>query len=680
MSIEDPLSSAHRSRRYRARHPGQDTRTDDRHSETYKRPPRPYKAGVLPFMGCDGEGSGTDRLGRQHFYNLRIGERELFTGQPLTTVECLEHICNAPRNAILVGFAFGYDTTMILRDLSPERLAHVLATKDMSQPGSKYTWWHDYGIEYLPKQYLKVCRIATDAKGKTRTVAGSGRTIWETVGFFQSSFLRALQSYDIGYQHWPMIEANKEARDDFDARTDEVRYYNKIECELLAELMEQFRENCHLANIRPRTWNGAGKLAKAMHADHHTIERKTLEGLIPDDVRQFCRKAYYGGRFEITRTGPVMGPIYEYDIRSAYPSAMNKLPCLEHGEWVPMKKYYKPKPGELYCAEVGFNHYEHGQESISRLCGLPVRDRHGHISWPIQASGIYWSPELESAKALGCKYSIRGGYRYVKHCDCSVFDWVNDVYRIRLALGKGARGLPLKFGINSLYGTLAQRIGNPRWGNFIWAGLITALTRAKLNDAIAQAPKDIIMVATDGIYSKVPLALPLSTDLGDWEAATHDRMFIVQPGLYWGPPKPKTRGIPFKFFEDKTELFEQAWRDYLEIARSATRPVALEAQTVSITIKQFIGLKLAQSRNKPETAGKWIKPKRVISFDWSRKRLGEVAWDGDAALTYPLPGGHDKVSMTYSQVKESDRDGWDQIKTENDEQPDYLDVGTPWKD
>lgn len=70
-----------------------------------------------PFTGCDGEGCGKDELGRQLYMLFRMGERELFTGHHLRTEELLNFICDHPANEILVGFAFGYDVTMILRDL-----------------------------------------------------------------------------------------------------------------------------------------------------------------------------------------------------------------------------------------------------------------------------------------------------------------------------------------------------------------------------------------------------------------------------------------------------------------------------------------------------------------------------------------------------------------------------------
>ena len=63
---------------------------------------------------------------------------------------------------------------------------------------------------------------------------------------------------------------------------------------------------------------------------------------------------------------------------------------------------------------------------------------------------------------------------------------------------------------------LAQRIGKAAFANMIWAGLITAITRAKLNDAIALDPLNILMLATDALYSLQPLDLPLGDRLGQW--------------------------------------------------------------------------------------------------------------------------------------------------------------------
>jgi hypothetical protein len=93
--------------------------------------------------------------------------------------------------------------------------------------------------------------------------------------------------FDVGKEHWEMLDRNKSTRSDFFAMTDEIRYYNKIECDLLAEMMTVLRENCHAANIIPRTWSGAGKLAEALHHREHTISRDDIAAFIPGEVLTF---------------------------------------------------------------------------------------------------------------------------------------------------------------------------------------------------------------------------------------------------------------------------------------------------------------------------------------------------------------------------------------------------------
>ena len=44
-------------------------------------------------------------------------------------------------------------------------------------------------------------------------------------------------------------------------------------------------------------------------------------------------RAFFGGRFENARVGPVREALWNYDISSAYPYQMTFLPCLEHGVW-----------------------------------------------------------------------------------------------------------------------------------------------------------------------------------------------------------------------------------------------------------------------------------------------------------------------------------------------------------
>lgn len=663
-----------------------------------------------PFVGCDGEGCGRNRKGQQHFKLLRIGGAELYTGRPLTTLDCLQFICDADPDPLLVGFSFGYDTTQILRDLPMDRLARLFADKETGPGKSRYTYFENFGIEYLPKNYLRVCRLQRRSirmsDGKyLRTIArvpNSARTIYEVFGFFQMSFLKALQAFDVGREHWPMIERMKAERENFERITREIRRYNDLECALLGELMETFREVCHASDLRPRTWNGAGKLSAAMHDKHSTITADELQRRIDNGVLQMAADAYYGGRFEVTRTGEIEGPIYEYDIGSAYPAAMLQLPCLLHGAWEPTTSAWLRRvtsnggsTGAIFVAACEFNHPEG-----NAVCGLPIRTKEGRLIWPRQGAGIYWSQEIRSAMRLGARIKWGAGWRYVHRCQCHSFDWINPVYDHRKALGKDKAGYPLKLGLASLYGKLAQRIGNPRWGNMVWAGMITAITRAWLNDAASLAPDQIIMFATDALFSKTPLALPIGTGLGQWEAAEHARLFVVQPGIYWGAKRPKTRGISFDVFTKHTDKFERQWRTYARHFRNYTGP-----PVVAVPMTLFVGLRLAYERNRRraekagtmetaqaelagiwqpqgeryrDRAGAWQHKGREYSFDWSRKR-GAHQWETPLCVrSWPLAGGPDLISVPHKANA-----AWSQLDLERmelDDQPDHISLGPPGAD
>jgi hypothetical protein len=364
--------------------------------------------------------------------------------------------------------------------------------------------------------------------------------------------------------------------------------------------------------------------------------------------------------------------VIEQDINSAYPDAMRALPCLEHGKWAwTGAEILRDEPaGAVFVCPIRFSH---PREQF--LCGLPFRSaKDGRLSWPRLGAGVYWSPEIRSAERLGATCEHRAGWLYQKRCDCRPFDWVETRYAQRKAL-KGVQGEPLKRGINSLYGKLAQRIGEPPFANPVWAGLITAMTRAKLNDAIASTdPRNVVMLATDGIYTLDPLTLATGGGLGQWGVKTFASLFIVQPGLYWSPRngeewRPKSRGISPVTIAKFAPSFEAEWSkfaatpaitpmqraerlfDALELGRVDLVPMALgdHYPLVEVSFKAFIGLRLSAHWGKPEKAGQWLDQSRKISFDWRGKRDADATWDDarKAMILDPLRGDRFAVSAHY---------------------------------
>jgi hypothetical protein len=605
-----------------------------------------------PFAGVDGEGIGR---GPEHKYALfRIGTRELFKGNArLTTGDILAFILEHPAHEILVAFAFEYDITMIFaRDVHPATIGEMLAAYEQTieaRPGGKrkapYWTWIDtpdhgrFGVNWLPRNHLKICRPHPKKAGK-----GQGaRTIYDSWGFFATSFLSAITHWGVGKRHQRKIKAMKAQRAAFDRITPEIAAYCALECDLLAELMEDFRAACIAAGIIPRTWNGSGKLASTMLKENGVITARELRQFIPPALTVMAQGAYYGGRFEITRAGRIDEPVNEDDINSAYPAAMLDMPCLRHGRWRRASAAdldAAMKRDDLFICPIKFTH---PREQF--LCGFPFRSaKDGRLSWPALGNGVYWSPEIRSAVALGATVSLRAGYRFERKCDCRPLAFMEAKFIERKKLEKAGGKLkadPIKRGMNSAYGKFAQRIGDPPFSNPLWAGLMTAITRAKLNHAIVKAgdQRRVIMIATDAIYTLGdPLDLDHGDGLGQWGHKTYPSLFVVQPGLYW-PPKSddwrvKSRGLSPKFFESRTHEFEAVWEAYrtnTENQAAFEEFLGPRPPSVAVTFPVFVGLRIAAHWGRPDMAGQWIEETRRISFDWAGKR-GWHNWLGKAVI------------------------------------------------
>lgn len=667
------------------------------------------------FVGVDGEGIRTGNGGHAVYALLRAGGKELYRGgRRLLTPECLLFLLQAlPPSSIAVGFAFDYDASNILFDVAgipapnlttPSRFERLFLRESNAWTWLNFDGWPEFGVHYRPRNHLKICLAAIDPKTKRRHARpGTVRTIFDTWGFFQGTFLNALDKWGVGQDETTraIIERHKATRSDFREITTEIRDYNALECDLLADLMNKFRDTCLTLDMRPKTWNGAGKLASAVLDMHKTITRKEIEALCPGAVLDQATAAYYGGRFETTRAGWVGGrrgggPVWEHDISSAYPAAMTQLPCLRHG------KFRRAKPHELaglleddedrtlfICPVV----FSHPREAF--LCGLPFREKGGALAWPRAGQGTYWSVELRSARRLGAQITCRDGFIFEPgQCDCRPYDWIVDLFERRRKLGKSTKGYAIRLALNALYGKHAQRVGLPKYANAIIAGLITAITRAKINDAIlAAGPENVVMIATDAIYTvgrKAPL--DFGPGLGQWEAKRFSRMFIVRPGLYW-PSKPrgkaanewklKTKGISQKFFEPAVPTFQRAWAAY---CRRTVDPALQLSPVVTLTIPMFVGLRYAHSIGRPDLACQWIEHPVEVRFgdrgEMGAAKRGGAAWSVDrrGLILGSKPGDPRKVSLPYRRGAAATWGrAWELQRELIEAMPDALDMGAPFR-
>ena len=589
------------------------------------------------FVGVDGEGGGTP-----HTYKLlRVGDKVLFhDNRPLTSYECLSFLADMPRTVTYVGYYFDYDATMILSGLPVERLQKVVT--NISTGWS--TEWAGFEIMYRPHKYFKVRRVGMRSYVSINDVGT----------FFQCRFTQALHDWGIGSaDEWVQIEKGKDARAGFETMSEVEIAYNKLEVELLERLMSKFGAVVRGLKMKPRQWQGPGEIAQVLLTRNGLPRSKTIAERLPDELLRVANGSYFGGRFEVTTFGHVPGPIHNYDIRSAYPDAMRRLPCLTHGEWTHTKE--PETDAHLSLSRVMF---EPSSRDIHWLYGLPVRDRKGHISWPMMGEGWYWSVEIESARHQQVTYLDT--WNYHKQCGCTPYAFVTPLYNERMALKAqvdGAnKGLALKLALNSLYGKNAQSIGHPTYANPIYASLITALTRAKLYDMVhvlshcddgQLCGHNVYYLATDGILSgaNVPVGADIGNELGQWEHSySNDPIMLIASGLYVGKGKARTRGIKKTLVEEHTAQFSRLCDVFFAEGDRDPHDCMVE-----ILCRQFYGLVQANHLNDWSKLGQWLDVPRHYTISWESKRYHARSMAvGRAAMLGPKIGDPLEPSVPYS--------------------------------
>lgn len=494
------------------------------------------------FVAWDGEGINRDGPRKPQAYVLfGCSTGDVLTSDAhLHTFDLLDFIIkigSQQPGAIHVGFAFNYDSNMILQSLAPPAL-QVLHEKGgltlKRRNGERYF------VQFRPGKWFSVSRFAQNYDREKNPHAKTSVRIYDIFSFFGKSFIKAYE--ELVGRVPDIIVKGKANRGTFDDLS-EVQAYWSVEIEMLRELAEELRKRLYGAGLRISQWHGPGALAS--YALRKNGIKKHM-AKCPDEVREAARYGYAGGRFEMFRLGRSKGPIYSLDINSAYPFGITRLPSLRDGTW-------------QHTSTVGtrlarFGIYRvrlipHRTDTFFERGAGPLfhRDRMGNISFPWILEGWYWSPEVANLSRISDRVEILEGWEYVGWQQSGQpFLWVHEMYEQRREWKrKGyASQLALKLCMNSLYGKMAQRVGwdeekrtSPPWHQLEWAGWVTSLTRAMLWDLMSRIPFDqLIAVETDGIYTTMnpaELGVTNSEELGGWEVKKYDEVLYVQSGMAW---------------------------------------------------------------------------------------------------------------------------------------------------
>jgi DNA polymerase type B, organellar and viral len=566
------------------------------------------------FLAWDGEGSSVPNGEAQPYMLFGNSDGQYVKMRQLRTRSCLNLILRSPKNCIHFGFAFGYDVNQILIDLSLAHLSRLAKT-------NRCRWKPDkldkscpiYHLEYIPGKWFRV------------SCEGVTRTIYDVFNFFNRALADVLDEYKIGTEvERKYLREQKLNRPHFTwDEINEVIEYWTLEGRLMVELMEYMRRLFNDAGFYPTSWHGPGALARQMLKNHGIRDCKLDTRKLAPAVWIAARYGFTGGRFQQWLAGLYEGDVYNYDIHSAYPYAIQFLPNLATGRFHHNlhvdRATIEAERFAIYHIRYDAHRLEksiHSYHYKNRPRPLFRRLKNNNVYWPDAVEGWYWSPEAELVKDDPAATFVEAWE--FEDDGTRPLAFIADIYAKReyhKALGNAIE-YGFKLAMNSGYGQFAQRAGwknqrppgPPPFHQLEWAGYVTSMCKAMVYKVATYAYDQggLITIDTDGVFSTVPIPdhiLPngIGDGLGQWEEQKYQGILIWQNGFYWLKKgqewsKARSRGAP----RGKVPV-EAAWE-------------ALEsAGPIKFNRTEFIGFKTAL-KNYGRRWRSWTATSKDIDF------------------------------------------------------------------
>ena len=258
---------------------------------------------------------------------------------------------------------------------------------------------------------------------------GGPITINDTFGFFQSSFLKALDGMKITLsedENRILEEGKANRRNMAKLPLERVKRYQAVELFALRRIMDKLRSGLHDLGLDLQRWQGAGAIAEVMFKKARATH--FFPWVDASDVRpeqEWAHHAFFGGRIELCKQGRFVGDVYAYDVTSAYPAIMSELPAMviphyapddverkkpvrrRRGKWIRrhgletnFEKIARMSPLSMVEVEFDFPTHVldgHGRTREPPFYPLPYRREDGAILYPARGRGRYYRNEILAA-------------------------------------------------------------------------------------------------------------------------------------------------------------------------------------------------------------------------------------------------------------------------------------------
>jgi hypothetical protein len=659
------------------------------------------------YMGVDGEGIDYGGNRKDHRYTLLAACTETHIKNPrrywvenpegLSTKQCLDFLLELPRgDRKLFAYAFNYDLTKILTDLDNLRLFLLFRpelrkrseTNVRRNTSPRPVHWQGYIL---------------NLQGTKFTLARSGGkkvTLWDTWKFYQSKFTTALLDWKVGDPEViKRMQEMKAKRNAFILETPgAIREYCFSECQEMATLARKLDEAHKAAGLKLTAYYGAGSSASAMLKKMGIREKIRT---VPHEMIVSVAQAFFGGRFEHSVIGAIREPVVNWDISSAYPYQLCFLPCQEHGQWRHTRRRKDLEKSRTALVRYGLD----ASVPCTDWAPFPFRTEDGSICFPRTSGGGWiWRDEYLAGEA-GWPNLVQftEAWVYDSDCTCTPFKDIPHYYRERIRIGKEGAGIVFKLGPNSCYGKVAQSVGSAPFNSWMWAGLITSGCRAQLLQMMCRAKdrRNVLMLATDGLYTTEDYESIVPRDtgtwetkkpLGGWERKDYPKgVFAARPGIYF-PLNPteadlekvRARGI------GRATLFQQ-WQtiiaEYDRLSASGSLKAIKGQEFLLQNVDRFCGAKTSISYRKSDKQfvraaggrekdgrslpayGQWITRPVKMSFDPMPKRTGLVRGSQTRLALRTISDEFESVPYSKA-IKSPENTELEVAQTEVEEQPD----------
>jgi hypothetical protein len=468
--------------------------------------------------------------------NLKV----IATNEEYAEVETFEEVLDfitqkKYRASFFFLFNLSFDVNHILKLTGNRELLKELYT-NKDPEGVRYD--ADTTLKYINRKLFKVCR-------KKHCV-----TFIDIATFYKGMSLNNAAKKYFGVAKDP-IDGKKLGgeRGYYETHRKEVLEYCQKDALLtlkLAQRMKDLIENCKMpkGKLSFRSPISSAKVAEIYVHDNYKYP-KIPRGAV-ELFHYAANKAYHGGLFETFQRGVFEKKLYQYDINSAYPSEMQKLPHFANGRF---EKVTKPDSGELgwyFCKFnsewIPFNdfskpyHVEFCYGSLTNCEDKLINPK--RKVYPV-GERFAWITKIEFEWLVKHKFPVTfiGGFEWFQKTSKyeSPFAWIPEVYTYRQKikdLGDPSE-YALKIVLNGIYGKTAQfKKGMGRLTNFFYASYITAGTRLQVANVSYAYVRNLIEIATDSVLLDRKISLPISKKLGEWSLDEYRRGVLIGSGIH----------------------------------------------------------------------------------------------------------------------------------------------------